>query len=366
MVRHTTRTLRYARSWLSGRADVASRELEVDRGDRRVPATLVVPRDRPGPFPAWIVLHGVTRPGRAHPTLVRFVHAVAHAGSAVLVPEVPEWRELALAPHRTLPTVLGGLRALERAPEVARARPGLIGFSFGAPQAVAVSGEEPLRGRLAGVAGFGGYCDLERTLRFQLTGEHEWRGRRWKVRPDPYGRWIVAGNYLARAAGYEDAGDVAAALLRLATEAGDRRLPSWDPVYDPLKERLRAELGSSRRDLFDLFAPPSSREVEADAAEPVVRALAGVVHDVEPLLDPGPRLTDVRTRVELLHGRGDRLIPFSESLRLRERLPDRVAGKVTVTRLFAHSEGDAPPSVLQRMWEGLVFVGALRRVLGTV
>lgn len=365
MLRNTRRTLRYARSWLSGEADVEIREIGLDRGDRRVPATLALPAGRPGPFPAWIVLHGVTRPGRGHPQLVRFVEAVAHAGSAVLVPEVPEWRDLSLAPHRTLPTVIGALEALERLPATPEP-PGLIGFSFGAPQAVALSGDAALDGKLAGVAGFGGYCDLERTLRFQLTGEHGWRGRRWRVRPDPYGRWIVAANYLPHVPGYGDAEDVAGALHRLAMEAGDRRVPSWDPVYDPLKARLRSGLGAARRELFDLFAPPSDRDVDPGEAEPMVRALAGTARELEPDIEPGPRLERVRTRVELLHGRGDRLIPFSESLRLRERLPERVAGGVTVTGLFAHSQGDALPPLVERFWEGLVFVRALRRVLGTV
>ncbi|MBW3534319.1 MAG: hypothetical protein KY453_03725 [Gemmatimonadetes bacterium] len=366
MVRYTARTFRYARSWLSGDADVVEREVDVDRGDRRVPATLVLPTRGRAPYPAWIILHGVTRPGRAHPQLVRFVHAVAHAGSAVLVPEVPEWRRLHLASTRTLPTVLGAVEVLERLPDVARGPPGLMGFSFGAPQAIAISGEEALAGRLAGVAGFGGFCDLERTLRFQLTGEHEWEGRHWRVRPDPYGRWIVGGNYLPRVPGHGDAEDVAAALHGLATEAGDRRVPSWDPVYDSLIERLRAAVAPGRRELFDLFAPTSDRDVDAAAAEPVVRALAATVAEIEPGLAPGPRLDRVRVPVELIHGRGDRLIPFTESLRLRKRLPDRVAGKVTVTRLFSHTRGDPLPSLLRRSWEGMVFAAALRRVLATV
>lgn len=366
MPRHTARAFRYARSWLSGSADVDVQEIDVDRGDRHVPATLVRPAGASGPLPTWIVLHGVTRPGRAHPQLERFVRAVADTGTAVLVPEVPEWRELDLAPDRTLPTVVGALAALERRDDLAVLPPGLIGFSFGAAQAVAISGEAPLRGKLAGVAGFGGFCDLERTFRFQLTGEHAWGDKRWRVKPDPYGRWIVAANYLPEVPGHGDAADVADALHRLAMEAGDRRLPSWDPAYDPVKEKLRGEVARSRRELFDLFAPPSTRDVDPADAEVMVRGLAGTVRRVQPQLDPAPRLGQVRTRVELLHGRGDRLIPFSESLRLRERLPDRVAGKVTVTRLFAHSAGDVLPSLVRRVWEGVVFVGALRRVLGTV
>src|SRR4051812_43066548 len=99
MIRDAGAGLAFARSWLSGRADVVARETELDRGDRRVPATLYQPaRTRRSGTPGWIMLHGVTVPGREHAQLVRFARSVAHTGAAVLVPEVPEWRALRLAP----------------------------------------------------------------------------------------------------------------------------------------------------------------------------------------------------------------------------------------------------------------------------
>ncbi len=361
-----TRALRYVRSWLTGRARVVTREVEVDRGDRSIPGTLVLPEGRRASLPAWVVLHGITRPGREHPELVRFVEAVAQTGAAVLVPEVPEWRALDLAPGTTSPTLQGALDALARQPETAGERAGVIGFSFGAPQAVAASSGPTLRGRVAGVVGFGGYCDVARTFRFQLTGHHEWRGHRRHLRPDPYGRWIVGANYLPHVRGHGDAEDVARALHRLAAEAGDRRVAAWDPVYEPLKARLRAEVASSRRELFDLFARPGGGDPTPEEAEPMVQKLAETVARVAPTLDPTPRLEGVHVPVQLLHGRGDRLIPFTESLRLEERLPDDVSSRVTVTGLFAHSQGDPVGSPLRRLWEGVVFLNALRRVLGTV
>ena len=170
------RTFHYIRSWLTGRDDLVSRELVLDRGGTQVPGTFLAPRGRRGPLPAWIVMHGITRPGREHAQLARFTRALAAGGCAVLLPEVPEWRRLDLAPTTTLPTVLAALRALESLEDVDAGRVGLAGFSFGSPQAIAASAHPDLRGRLAGVVGFGGYCDLERTVLFQLTGRHEWGG----------------------------------------------------------------------------------------------------------------------------------------------------------------------------------------------
>ena len=84
-------------------------------------------------------------------------------------------------------------------------------------------------------------------------------------------------------------------------------------------------------------------------------------------LDAGPRLADafsaatleklsragparpparVRGRIVLSHGRADRLIPYTETLRLQELLPPAAKPAVTITGLFAHSVArrlDAPP-----------------------
>src|SRR6185436_17868084 len=135
--------------------------------------------------------------------LVRFARSLAHTGAAVLVPEVPEWKALRLAPGLTVPTVRAAVPALHAIPGVGGQPVGLIGFSFGAPHAVAAAALPELAWALRSVVGFGGYCDLLRTLRFLFLGEHDWRGERFHVTPDPYGRWIVAGNYLPHIPGLE-------------------------------------------------------------------------------------------------------------------------------------------------------------------
>ncbi|MHB1193202.1 MAG: dienelactone hydrolase family protein [Longimicrobiales bacterium] len=363
----TLRTLRYVRSWITGRADVRARELVLDRDGTPVPATLVTPAAPSGPLPAWIVLHGITRPGRAHRGLVRFVHALAEGGVAVLVPEVPEWRELDPAPRLTTPSVLAGVRALEGLGGlVAAGRVGLVGFSFGAPQALLTSAHPALRGRLAGVVGFGGYADLERTLVFQFSGRHEWKGDRYLLRPDPYGRWIVGANYLTSVSGCEDAGEVAGGLRRLAAAAGDVGVVAWDARFDADKGAIRATLAPRWRALFDLFAPPSHQEPDRERAEEMARLLAAAVRLREPTLEPASFLQDVPGPVHLLHGRQDRLIPFTEMLRLADALRSGVLARGTVTRLFAHSTRDALPGWRESAREAAAFVKALSGMIELV
>jgi predicted esterase len=307
-------------------------------------------------------MHGITRPGRAHEQLVRFTRAMAASGLMTIVPEVPEWRQLDLAPNLSSPTIKAAIAGLRTTGFARDERVGIIGFSFGAPHAIAAAGSPELRDEIAGVAGFGGYCSLESTFRFMMTGRHEWRGREHFLAPDRYGRWIVAANYLTSVPEHEDATDVAEALRELAMNAGDTGTPSWHPMYEPLIGQLRARVAEPRRQLFDLFAPTADSPADSGAAPALAEGLSAAARRVDPTIDPLGALACVSRPVHLLHGRNDHLIPFSEAHRLHAALPPKSSARLTVTRLFGHS-GQEPFPFARAAFEVPRFARALTDLL---
>ncbi|MYI22067.1 MAG: hypothetical protein F4043_04985, partial [Gammaproteobacteria bacterium] len=238
--------LRFARSFMTGWAPVVEREIHIERDGRRLPASLFLPRavvrraraEGRRPTPVWVILHGITRSGRDHPYLVRFARAVASTGQAAMVPEIPEWRGIELSTGATTSTISASLSALEGQRELASRQVGLVGFSFGAPQAIIAPTDPALAGRIACVVAFGGYCSVEESSRFQFTGAHELDGREESLAPDPYARWVVAANYLTRIPGYGAVGRVAEALRALAAYTGDNNVLATDPAIAPERRRL--------------------------------------------------------------------------------------------------------------------------------
>lgn len=362
-------TTRYLREYLRpGSYPVRTSDTTYDRGGESLGATLfTLPRARANRA-GWVVLHGLTAVGRQHPALERFGRALAATGATVMVPEIPEWRDLKVATAITIPTIRAALRDLAHRPEVNHERVGVIGFSFGATQAVVAAADPDLTSIVRGVAAWGGYRDLHRLFRFGITGKHELDGVHYQLDPDPYGRWIMGANYLTVTPGYEDYGDVAAALLEIAFEAGRRRVYAWDPSYDPDKLRVRQAVRPEHRSLFDLFAPMSGQPIhDRGLAEDVARTLASAALRVEPWLDPGPFLGHLGISVVIAHGRDDRLVPFTESIRLARDLPrDRLAG-ATITSLFAHSGGRRYGLALLGVpREAIRFLGLLDRIISFV
>ncbi len=360
------RALSFAWKWRGGATGILEDELEIQRGDRSVPATLVHPNYNRSPLPGWVVLHGVTRPGRHHPTLLRFVRALAGSGAAVLVPEIPEWRELSLAPDEAAATIRASVLHLSEMEGTLPDRIGVMGFSLGVPQVLLAATDPSLKGRLRGVAGFGGYGDLDRTLHYLFQGEHEWEGRTHVADPDPYGRWVIGGNYLTQVPGFEEAGDVAHALLTLARKAGDLQVGAWESCYDSVKEELQAEIHPSRHHLFRAFAPSTGHTPPKELSSRLAPGLAEAVRVTAPRSEPMSFLDRISVPVRLVHGRGDRLIPFSESLRLAEAFPRTADVRVHITGLFSHSHVDSAAGAAGGVEEQLHFLRILSDLLTLV
>lgn len=338
-------TVRFLRRFLFPRDGAVTREETLyRRGGEELPASLYRPSGsaaRPGTaLPGWIALHGLTRRGREHESLDTFARALAASGAAILVPDIPEWRALHMSPGAVVETIKAAVLELDARPFIAQGRIGVIGFSFGGTQALIAATDPVLEGHLAAVVSWGGYASLARAIRFHALGDHELDGNVHHMEPDPYGRWIVTGNYLNFVPGFREDVALTEALLRLAREVGGRGIMAWEPATDPLKEEARRTLTDRQRDVFDLIAPPTGSSPTPEVRERRSRLadrLTTAALEREPLLDPTPYLPRVPVPVLLGHGREDRLVPWTELPRLQRALPEDRVRHAAITGLFAHS-----------------------------
>ena len=361
--------LRFARSFMMGWAPVLEREIHIERDGRRLPASLFLPRaaarrahaDRRPPIPVWVVLHGITRSGRGHPYLVRFARAVASTGQAALVPEVPEWRDIRLSTRATASTVAACLRALEGRHQFASRQVGLVGFSFGAPQAIIAPTDPALAGRIACVVAFGGYCSVEESSRFQFTGVHELDGKEESLAPDPYARWVVGANYVTRIPAHHDAGGAAEALRALAAHTGDHNLLATDPEMEPVRHGLANGLDPAERTVFEAIAPPTGALPDPERGGPVAEGLGEVMAAI-PELNPVPYLPRVNVPVRLVHGTADQLFPYTQTVKLGRAFPPDADVTTTITGLFAHASGRERTSLRHTASEALRFLNALASI----
>lgn len=251
---------------------------------------LYMPEDETQP-PGVVLAHGIHAEGITEPRLVRFARAIAGAGFAVLTPEVPNLARYRIV-HDDVVTIANGAKALAQRLD----RPSVIvfGISFGGGLALRAACEKPTRTAIERVIALGAHHDAARVSRFFL-GEpvRGPAGEAPGVEPHQYGRTVIWSSLF-----------------------GDKHNAPFTA-----EERTRALAG------LDGIAAELARASPSACPEPLSVPLF------------------------LVHGTGDRVVPYTETLWNEQQFSDETSVRVLISPAIVHAEYD-PPSLWDRV--GLV------------
>jgi pimeloyl-ACP methyl ester carboxylesterase len=206
------------------------------------------------------------------------------------------------------------------------ARPrGLAAVSFAVgPAVLAVDAGAPIDF----VVAIGGYHDLEAAIAYFTTGRYRaGPGEPWRYRePNAYGKWVFVLSNLPRLKDAED--------RRLLGRMAERRLADLDADIQPLV----AELGPEGRAVYALL--------DNDDPERVPELIDRLPRDIRAEIDAlnlagldfdGWERRGIETAFVLVHGRGDPVIPPTQSRALARALgPER--SRLHIVPGLAHVE----------------------------
>jgi pimeloyl-ACP methyl ester carboxylesterase len=245
---------------------------------------------------AMVLVPGAAMLGRDEPRLKALARTFARAGFAVLVPELPEVRRLALsrADGQRVASALRQLGKLQ--PDVPL---GVAAISYAVGPAIIAALEQDLTPRIAFLVSIGGYHDITSAIRFITTGAFRPIGdsREFRIEPNSYGRWAFL---LANADRLDNAADA-----RLLQEIARRRFRDANDDITPLAEGLGPQ-GRTVLALVNNRDPSAVPALIAMLPERVRQEIDGLnlaLYD----------LSKLRGHLILVHGRGDPMVPYSES-----------------------------------------------------
>ncbi|MGE5547835.1 MAG: alpha/beta hydrolase [Solirubrobacterales bacterium] len=260
---------------------------------------LYLPGDKAGA--AIVLVPGAAKTGKDDPRLVALANTLARARFLVLVPDIPSLRALEVSASDREP-ILEAVRwlASERHPPSI----GVAAISYAAAPAVLAALAEP---RVDFVVAVGGAYDLTQVVTFFVTGHYrEEPGQPWRtMAPNAYGKWVFIQSNAAR---MDDSGDRA-----LLAAIAQRKMADLAAPIDDLRARLSPQ-GRAVMALLDT-TDPEQVPVRIAALPPKIKgelkALDLASHD----------LSALKARLLLIHGRDDRIIPWTESAALARAAP---------------------------------------------
>jgi dienelactone hydrolase len=317
------------------RHDVVETPLEIQLSKGSARARLYAPVGV-ARAPGIVLLHGVHYLGIDEPRLVRFARTIAATGVTVLTPEIREIADYRIdaASLETIAASVGALRARLEVPTV-----GVMGLSFAGGLALVAASEKEYSAGIGFVVTVGADDDLPRVLRFFATNTIELPdGTTRPMKAHDYGPLVLVH---ARVADFFPPEDVAGASDALRLWLSEH--------FDEARARAATVSPPSRALLETCF------DHDVAALAPKLLAEIGATEETMRAVSPHDHLANIRVPVFLLHGAGDNVIPYSETLWLAHDTPPRYLRDVLVSSAIQHVELEGEPTAKER-WQLVDFM----------
>ena len=291
-----------------------------------VPMRIWHPRSS-GPAPAIILFQGASPAGENHEILNRLARGLAKVGFKVYIPGLPRLKEV-LIREETVEQMVEIFLQVHQRPDVLSDRITTIGFSFGGSQLVKACLDPRMNGLPAKVLSFGSYFDLERTLKFVLTGECSHAGKDYSFDPHEWGNIVFFHNYIDYFDGDFNIEEIRRYFLALVEEDG-------------VMEDHLAALSEKDRSFIDLIT--TDRKKSLELALSVLPKLMSTVES----LSPRYFIKQINFSLYLVHGVKDNMIPFTETVAFSEALESHGGDVHTfISGLYSHNEAESGESGL--------------------
>jgi pimeloyl-ACP methyl ester carboxylesterase len=278
------------------------------------------------PAGALVLVPGAARTGKDDPRVVAFATSLARARWQVLVPDLSGARALMVSAADAA-DVAAAVRMMAReAPKVA-----VAAVSYAAVPAILAALEPELAGVVDPVVAVGPPFDPTAVVTFFTTGWYrEGLGAPWlHAQPNAYGKWVFVASNAPR---MEDSADRV-----LLGALAQRKMDNLDAPVDDL-ERMLTPQGRAVMALLDNQDPERVPALLAALPAKLGAAIAG--------LDLSRRdLSALKGRVIVVHGRDDRIIPWTEGAALARAVP---RGELHLLGSLAHA--DLRPGGLADSW----------------
>lgn len=293
-------------------------------------------RPREEALAGLLLVPGAAEEGKDDPRLVALAITLARVRFAVLVPELTGLRELKVGPGNI--GEVGDVFAwLASRPELApQGRAGMVAFSYGAGPVILAALEPALMGKVQFIMTVGGYHDLVGVLTFFTTGYFQKNDRWCYLEPNIYGKWVFVRSNVDR---LSDAAD----RRTLKTIAERRMLDPEAPLGD-----LESLLGPEGKAVYVFVTNRDPCRVPSLLKE----LPAGIREDVASLNPALRDLSRLRSRLLLIHGYDDNIIPYTQSIALARAVPEDQARLFLVQGLM---HVDIEPGLLSRwrLWRAI-------------
>ena len=289
-----------------------------------------------------ILYPGATIKGESHPKMITLARSLAINGVKVFLPRIPPLINLKLSEDILLWTVHFYKWIFDNFCENDN-QINIAGVSFGGV-IVLKSCLDPFleKNKPKSVLVFGTSYDARTTMEFMFNGKMIYKGRVIKIKPDPWSVIVMLHNYLNKINLGYNTKRIEQALTYYIHEKSkkfDQALNRLNDIEKNLiNDTLELNVSDELKRVMDLIFNDCSNEIDFFSAKTWCNKITNDVF--------------------IIHGKNDSLSPFTESIKLHNKLQN---SDLLVSELFEHREISKSASYYSKLKEMLKIVIFLSR-----
>ena len=267
----------------------------------------------------FILFPGASPFAEEHPGMIGLATTIMNLGYNVFIPRIPPLKALSVKSEN----IEWFARAYEQIlcrDDVDETKVAIIGISFGGSLLLKATLDERIKSNPPrSMLMYGSCFDLESGLNFLLSGEIKHNGKIVHIPPNDWGLTVLFHNFLKEVnTGF----DTTAIQTILAARVAEK----LDEV-----ERLKAELNEHDLVLVEAVLSGKYNSQIKKISHQIIKSQKDVLDEVS----PSSFCKNISMKVFIMHGANDSMVPYTESVKLGDNLPNN---KLLISYIYEHKE----------------------------
>ena len=267
-----------------------------------------------------ILFPGATPMGENHLMLNKFAKSISYIGVNVFIPRIPDLKKVRIN-EKCIDQMVDAYNSIVNRDNVDKKKIIGIGLSFAGSLWIKASSSKKIKIKPASVISYGSFFDFKDTIKFTMTGECSIDQKRYKMKPDHWGRIVFLYNFLDY---YQYPGDTKKIKLYLN-----------DMVLN--EGNLSSEIISKFNHQDKLFIEKffsNDTSFLLKISDEIIKNIKDKLNLISPKNIKG----NIEFPVGLIHGINDNMIPFTETKKFERFLNEKKIDVNTfISSLHGHS-----------------------------
>jgi len=316
--------------WLSPKINIEEYLIKI--GNRKILPDIYRPNDNKK-YPGMIVFAPLAKEGKREPLVVNFMKGLVGLGFTVMVPFWPN-RSVGTIYESDSNDLIECISWFSKSNHIKNEPIGIVAVSYGTGPAIIACANNEIQEKIRFLMSISGYIELLSVAKLVVTKQFSYKNISGSAEPDPYARYILfrnAGNWC------ESKKDTKI-FYKLAQNYFTKQNP--DKELDTTKDSFSKD----GRKVFDWVTSKTPQEFDNG----YLKMSNNIKKYYSGLSVSDKLIKSINFPLLILHSTNDRLIPYTESVKLYDKIEDKKDSTLVLIDAFDHTV--PVPATLKNIW----------------